>query len=371
MQGIRRTGTIVAVVLALLIPVGLRAQSAAGSGENSASVARAQALADVEANRSTVIRDTVDRWRSQFRPADPSRNIGGDEGQLTAALRKASAENLLAASQAQTYEEALAAVRGRWQGPSVIPLEPGQAIPNTLGSTAGDLVFTPITPCRIFDTRAATGLFAGKVGPGGTWPGGNWFSVNLASFTAQGGAASCPGMPTTFDPSAVALNLTSTGQTGVGNLRLVECGGGTPPVSLLNYTPGVNLANAAVIRSAIGCTLGPGGSNDMFVFSTASASDVVVDLMGYFAPPVATALDQTFPTSALVSVPAGAGGTASSPDCPAGYSVTGGSCIVFSFSMHTVTTRRELNHWFCSTQNQSAAAVNLQVEATCSRIPGR
>jgi hypothetical protein len=365
MQGTRRAGTIVAVVVTLLAPVGLRAQSTA-SGNDEASVARAQALADVEAHRSLVIRDTVDRWRSQLPTAVPSENISSGESELIAALQGASAEKLLAASQAQTYEDALAALNGRWLGPSVIPLEPGR-IPNTIGSTSGDLVFTPVTPCRIVDTRVATGLWAGRIGPNV----GNWFSVNLADYSAQGGVATSCGLSTAFDVSAVAINVTSTDQTGVGNLRAVDCGGGTPTVSLLNYTPGVNLANAAIIRSAIGCPLGPGGSNDIYVYSTNAASHVIVDIMGYFAAPVATALDQTFPISAVVSVPAGAGGTASSPSCPTGYSVTGGSCIVSSFQMHTVTTRRNGTTWFCSVENQSAGAVSLQAEATCSRIPGR
>ena len=192
MQGIRRTGTIVAVVLALLIPVGLRAQTTS-SGNDAAASARVQALADVETNRSLVIRDTVDRWRSQFRPADPSRNIQGGEAELTAALRAASNEKLLAASQAQTYEEALAAVRGRWRGAERHPARAGPGDPEHPGrAPADDLVFTPITPCRIVDTRVATGL-GRQDRPRGRLTADNWFSVNLANFTAQGARRRAPG----------------------------------------------------------------------------------------------------------------------------------------------------------------------------------
>jgi hypothetical protein len=380
MQGIRRTGTIVAGVLALLIPVGLRAQSTS-SGNDAVASALVQALADVETNRSLVIRDTVDRWRSQFRPADPSRNIQGGEAELTAALRAAPNEKLLAASQAQTYEEALAAVRGRWRGPSAIPLEPG-VIPNILGDTGDDLVFTPITPCRIVDTRVATGGWAGKIGPGGAHP-ENWFSVNLANFTAQGGAASCPGMPTTFNPGAVALNVTSTGQTGAGNLRVVACGAAVPLVSLLNYVPGTNLANAAVVSSAVGtCTLGPpagAGPNDIYVLSSNSASDVVIDIMGYFAPPVATAVQNVKVQAADISIAAGAISSVLSPACPAGYTITGGGGGFETASANTSVLWAQpfggngspFSQYNCAGWNGSAVARSFTCSSVCARVPGR
>jgi hypothetical protein len=34
------------------------------------------------------------------------------------------------------------------------------AFPNALGDTTQDYVFTPVTPCRIFDTRNAGGALA-------------------------------------------------------------------------------------------------------------------------------------------------------------------------------------------------------------------
>jgi hypothetical protein len=239
----------------------------------------------------------------------------------------------------------------------LIALEPGQMIPNTLGSTAGDLVFTPITPCRIVDTRLATGAFAGRIGPNL----GNWFSVNLANHTAQGGSATACGMPTTFDPSAVAINVTSTDQTGVGNLRVVESGGGLPTVSLLNYTPGVNLANAAVVRSAIG------GSDDIYIYSQNSASHVVVDIMGYYAAPVATALDCVTTADTSVAVPAGGDANASAPSCAAGYTATATYCESTIWTMPFVFQSGGI----CSAQNNSAGSATLRASQRCCRVPGR
>lgn len=368
MQATRRTGTIVAVVVTLLVaPAGARAQSRSDGSDSP----RAQALVDVEVNRSQVIRETIEHWRSQFQPAVPSQNIAGGEEELAAALRRASAEKLLAASQAQTYEDALAALYGRWQGPSVIPLEPGP-IPSTLGSTSSDLVFTPITPCRIIDTRSATGGFAGRIGPNS----GKQFQVNLADHSAQGGSATSCGMPTGFDVSGVAINVTSTDQTGLGNIAVVECGGGVPTVSLVNYTPGVNLANAAVSRSAIGCGLG----GDIYIRSNNSASHVIVDIMGYYAAPVATAVENVKVSSSYISIPAGSNGSVFSPECPAGYQITGGGGGFPSGSNANTTLRflfpygadsSAFTQYNCGGSNGNASAIDFTCVSVCTRVPGR
>lgn len=372
----RLSGRVVAVAIAVLTAGEVLAQATILSGPDPALAAREQELAAITADRGRVVREIIDQWRSSLRAANPALNDDGGLSQFTAALLSTAPEVLLAASRAQSYEELTTLLAGRTQDPSVIALEPGKAIPNTLGSTSGDLVFTPITPCRIFDTRVAGGSFAGKIGPGGTWPGGNWFSVNLANFSGQGGATSCPGMPTTFDPSAVAINVTSAGQTGVGNLRLVECGGGLPLVSLLNYTPGVNLANAAVVRSAIGCPLGPGGSNDLFVYSTNSASDVVVDLMGYYSAPEATALSCTNVTASDASV-ADHETASLTATCPAGYTVSGGGFYTNLSStggangMVWYRSRPFGNGWNCHGQNFVGVTLTADCYAVCCRVPGR
>ncbi len=376
---IRRTGVVaasVAALLILLVPADARPQS---TDQNAP--AGASAVAEVEANRGAVIREVIERWRGQYPSADASQNIAGGEAEMSAALERASADRLLAASRAESFGEALAALSGRWGG--AIALEPGTAIPNTLGSTSEDLVFTPITPCRIVDTRTATGGWAGKIGPNS----GNWFSVNLANFSAQGGATSCPGMPTTFNPAAIAINLTSTGQTGAGNLRVVACGAGTPVVSLLNYLPGANLANAAVVSSAVGtCSLGPpagAGPSDIYVYSTNSASDVVVDIMGYYAAPVVTPPDQYITVSATVDVAPGTFTSVVAPACPAGYRLTGGAHAWTTFSEFTyeTTSRPEFvtasganleDNWQCQVGVRTGGATNgIRCMSVCARIPGR
>jgi hypothetical protein len=358
--------SVVSAVVALSAQVGFA--QVTGAAPDPAMLAREEALASVRADREAVITEIVDQWRSQLRSAVPAENIADEAEMLTAVLRRTSVEKLWAAREAETYEEVLAIVRGRWQGPaSGSPLAPG-AIPNMIGDTGADLVFTPVTPCRIVDTRFATGGWAGKVGPNS----GNWYSVNLADYSAQGGFAGSCGIPTSFNPSGVVLNVTSTGQTGLGNLRVVDCGGGLPTVSLVNYTPGVNLANATATRSALSCGLGPGGDNDIYIHSAVSASDVVVDIMGYFAPPEATALECVTTAANAENVAAGANFGVFPPACPTGYTQVSVGCRAVTYN----TANWAIINYYsgggsCWGTNTTGSAHNYEARGRCCRLPGR
>ncbi len=351
----------VAAALLLFVAASARAQSTAATVDP-AVAAQQEALSTVQATRAAVISEIVDRWRSNFPPAVRAQNIGDGAAEAAARLQSASPELLLAASRAQSFDELTGLLRSGQ--PTVMPLEPGQPIPNALGSTTGDLVFTPVTPCRIIDTRSASGGLAGRLIAGT----GKWFSVNLANYAAQGGNAAGCGLPALpFRPGAVAINVTSTDQTGVGNIRAVQSGGGTPLVSLLNYTPGVNLANAAIVSSAVS------GSDDIYILSSNSDTHVIVDIMGYFAAPVATALSCTTVNAASGAIPT-ATGSFITATCAAGYTVTGGGFWVgsnFTPTVYTFGSMPSGNGWQAGIYNTQPGTVTLTTYAVCCRIPGR
>ena len=94
-------------------------------------------------------------------------------------------------------------------------------------------------------------------------------------------------------------------------------GVGAPPTSaVVNYSPGAVIANTAIIPVA------PGVGNDFSIFSLAS-SHVVVDVLGYYSAPVATALDCISVNSPFVAAAVNTW-TAIDAVCPAGRTVTGG-----------------------------------------------
>src|SRR5262245_24623832 len=73
----------------------------------------------------------------------------------------------------------------------------GGPIPRALGDPAADLVFSPVNPCRIIDTRLAGGPIAG-----GTQR--SFVVTGSADFEAQGGTAGGCGIPD--GAAAVAVN---------------------------------------------------------------------------------------------------------------------------------------------------------------------
>jgi hypothetical protein len=88
--------------------------------------------------------------------------------------------------------------------------------------------------------------------------------------TVVGGACGIP--PTA---KALSFNITATGATAPGNVRVYPAGTPTPDASTLNFTTGQNRANNGIVR------LGAGG--DLAIYSAPSGTvHVVLDVNGYF-----------------------------------------------------------------------------------------
>src|SRR5580692_6318992 len=127
--------------------------------------------------------------------------------------------------------------------------------------TASTLQFYPLTPCRVLDTRNATGTFGGPSITGGT----------SRSFPIP--SSSC-GVPATA--AAYAFNVTVVPQGALAYLTAWPTGQPQPVVSTLNSFDGTILANAAIV---------PAGTNGSASFYASNTTDLVVDINGYFAPP--------------------------------------------------------------------------------------
>ena len=128
------------------------------------------------------------------------------------------------------------------------------------------LVYTPITPCRIVDTRVTGGPFAAKET--------RTYSTNGAA--TQGGGACTVYSGTT--PSALSINITvdatSLGTpTQFGFLTVTQAPG--PGSSWMNFPGGGVIANAGV--ATINQT------NGSFAVKTQNAANVIVDVFGYFS----------------------------------------------------------------------------------------
>jgi hypothetical protein len=134
------------------------------------------------------------------------------------------------------------------------------------GTSASGLEFFPVTPCRVADTRNATGSL-----------GGPSLEANTArAFPVQ--SSSC-GIPATA--KAYSLNVTAVPHTSLGYLTAWPSGQAQPVVSTLNSSTGAVTANAAIVPA------GTSGEASIFV---SDATDVILDIDGYFAPPASGGL---------------------------------------------------------------------------------
>ncbi len=150
-------------------------------------------------------------------------------------------------------------VRGTTEPPPVTPPANtcGSRVPPTIttsGGTADPALFTPITPLRLIDTRTGLGTDATPLGAGCTLI-----------------------VDPHLDPSvtAVAVNITTVDPAVVGHVTAYPCGQPKPIASVVQPLPRRTVAGATVV---------PLGDDGTFCVFSYSATPLVIDLFGSYAP---------------------------------------------------------------------------------------
>lgn len=159
-------------------------------------------------------------------------------------------------------------------------------VAKAIGDSTSDLLFVPVQPCRVIDTRLAGGPLAANVER-------DFRVTGSASLASQGGNASGCGIPqgaTTPEAAAVAINFIAVGPAGAGDLRAWPFGQTKPLASIINYATvsGLNIANGVVVPIA-GTSM---DAADLAVIADVSGTHLVADVTGYFT---------RFPTEQLQS----------------------------------------------------------------------
>jgi hypothetical protein len=129
-------------------------------------------------------------------------------------------------------------------------------------------------------------------------------------------------------------------------------------VFFTNGTSGT--ASDLIVRSCQSCAL------ELSIFSNAQ-THYVLDVIGYFMPPEATALQCVETADTINSVAAGATSNAVAPACAAGYTQTSTNCESSTWQMPFVFFQSGT----CSAQNNSSGTASLRASRTCCRVPGR
>jgi hypothetical protein len=162
-------------------------------------------------------------------------------------------------------------------------------------ASSSDMVYTPIMPCRLFDTRLAGGPIAA-----GTQRN---FLVTAANLASQGGSATGCGVPTSS--TAAVVNFTVVTPDGPGNLRAFATATPQPaaPVAAtmtFGIVTGLDaLSNGSVVPLCDRATTSCPATGELRVQMSAAGGHVVGDVVGYFRPGSGQAYALVMPTPAL------------------------------------------------------------------------
>ena len=238
-----------------------------------------------------------------------------------------------------------------------------------IGSADKDLVFTPITPCRIIDTRLIGGGVGTPIPASSTY---SFAAGGLSSYATLGGSATDCGLLTPgLNIAALAVNFVVVSPSAAGYITAFPFGVTRPTASTLNYTAGEVVANSAIVKvSQTSVTW-------MSVYSLAT-THLVADVTGYYSRPLPTAL-QCINVKNTVAFVVPASGSRSIPDadiaaCPAAYTgmsyiwqyagVGSGGIAVWD---NDYGTQLGLSHApYTTTGNTS---ISLYLGRRCCRIP--
>ena len=232
-----------------------------------------QRIADAEKAVAELIQ------RSAARPAAAAA-VAADARRIVAAMSDDERRDLLAGKDLSValpaYQRVVTIASGRLQ----------TIVAKAIGDSTSDLLFVPVQPCRVIDTRLAGGALAANVER-------DFQVTGSGSLAAQGGNASGCGIPqgsTTPEAAAVAINFIAVGPAGAGDLRAWPFGQTKPLASIINYATvsGLNIANGVVVPIA-GTSM---DAADLAVIADVSGTHLVADVTGYFT---------RFPTEQLQS----------------------------------------------------------------------
>ena len=143
-----------------------------------------------------------------------------------------------------------------------------------LGNGTTETKYVAITPCRIVDTRIGGGALPKEQARS--------FKVRgTTGFAAQGGHTNGCGIPASA--TAVEVAVTSVNASGGGYLRIYPAGSSEPTATFLNYSP-YNPTNTGAVTMCKSCAA---SSPDITIKGHSNATDLVLDVQGYYAKPMA------------------------------------------------------------------------------------
>jgi Chaperone of endosialidase len=238
------------------------------AGNASAQYIAPSALLTIDQNRATVIERVVGEWGDRL----ASSNAAIPSAQLRQILSGLRSDHLLAASLAGSVEGLRDVVSAALVRTDAVV---SRTLMHTksLGDTTDDLVYTPVVPCRIVDTRSgAGGVFLPQTQR-------DWLTYSPGGFASQGGSATSCGIP--VRPVAVMMNTTLANTVGGPEFfELWPFNQTRPTAATVNWSgPGQQPANAEIVPLCTGTC-----ASDFSAYASGQ-TQAIIDVLGYFNRP--------------------------------------------------------------------------------------
>lgn len=314
----------------------------------------ASAAGKVRTERGQLVHDIVLKWAPHVQEAfrGDARTWAMD---LVPLFNRATLPQLQRARDARTFDqmnnELLVAAPGGASALTTSVAGKPRITGKLLGDADQDLIFVPITPCRIIDTRVAGGAIAANTVRS--------FDVTAVSnYSFQGGDSSnCNGVGAAGSFAAAAINFTVVTPSGAGYITAFPFLATQPLAATVNYVAGDIRGNFAVVKLDQGAS-----ANELSVYTFAQ-THLVADIVGYYRNPGAPTLECVNSGDTVNSVNAGATMNTVAPACPATYTQTGTNCESSTWQMPFVY----FSDGTCSAQNNSSGTAQLRASRTCCR----
>jgi Chaperone of endosialidase len=231
-----------------------------------ATVLPAEVLSDpllsVDMNRTQIVSQLVKRWQGEIANSKVA-NFKAEAGGLRA-------DQLLSAAAATRFDDVLDILDSQVKSSprlSALTSLQGGSLAKSVGDANADLAYTPLTPCRLLDTRTGQTSALGQLG--GT------FTPNTVRNIVPAGVCGIPaaGVKNLFVGFTTINNTPNSG----GFLSLL--GPGAP------LTTSNDIFNIGAQLSSGSSTVPTGTAGQFDIFVATANSHVVIDVLGYFASP--------------------------------------------------------------------------------------
>jgi hypothetical protein len=232
-----------------------------------------------------------------------------------------------------------------------------------------DLIFVPVTPCRIFETRIQFGG-TGPIAAGAT----RHFIVSKTdSYALQGGSATNCGLGAAAlnnNFAAAAINLTAiSGDTQYGWITAYAFGTTKPFASTLNFGSAQN--DVRTVATVVKLNTDPAVATQLSINATQS-TEVIGDLVGYYSRPRGTNLACSNPPEATLLVAPGVLGRLAIPACATTNSYSGGSatgyCTSDGTDMASYAGTTGISE--CAMKNLGSTSATITAGRRCCGVPG-